>query len=257
MLDLARAMTAFQNYTQQFEQTDPKIQLKLVHTMGVMHISAYLSKTLQLTEMEQQLAQLIALLHDIGRFEQLRQFNSFDDNNIDHAILALNLLQKNHFIRSFIIDDEYDEVIYAAIKNHNTFAIEPNLGKEALLQAQLIRDADKLDNFRVKEVEEIETLFDISLAELENETISPRIKEQFEKHHLILRADRQTHLDMWLSYIAFLYDLNFSASYHYLCEQHYVMKLFQRIQPKRAETNQQWQQLAMVAQDFLREKCAK
>ena len=36
-------------------------------------------------EEDRELALLIALLHDIGRFEQLKVYNSYDDNRFDHA----------------------------------------------------------------------------------------------------------------------------------------------------------------------------
>lgn len=44
-------------------------------------------------------------------FEQIKRFNSFDDRNIDHAKLGVQVLFKEGMIRNFIDDDQYDEII--------------------------------------------------------------------------------------------------------------------------------------------------
>lgn len=53
-------------------------------------------------------------------------------------------------IRNFIDDDQYDEIIEKAIAYHSLYKIPNNLEPSLLKQVLLIRDSDKLDNFRVK-----------------------------------------------------------------------------------------------------------
>ena len=108
---------------------------------------------------EIKLAELIALLHDIGRFEEINFLKQFDSVRFDHASYAIKMLFEDNLIRTFIEDDRYDEIIKVAIYNHSRLAIEVGLNSQCLLHSKIIRDADKLDNFRVKKDEKIEAIF--------------------------------------------------------------------------------------------------
>ena len=110
MFDILKAKESFMNYVRQFDLTNDKIHLKLVHTLEVVRTTEYLCLYENITGVERDLAYLIALLHDIGRFEQIKRFNSFDDRNIDHAKLGVQVLFKEGMIRNFIDDDQYDEM---------------------------------------------------------------------------------------------------------------------------------------------------
>lgn len=127
MFDILKAKESFMNYVRQFDLTNDKIHLKLVHTLEVVHTTEYLCHHENITGVERDLAYLIALLHDIGRFEQIKRFNSFDDRNIDHAKLGVQVLFKEGMIRNFIDDDQYDEIIEKAIVYHSLYKIPNNL----------------------------------------------------------------------------------------------------------------------------------
>ena len=115
--------------------------------------SEYIATNLGLTEEEIQVAKLIALLHDIGRFEQVKLTEGFIDNNhFDHADYGAEILFKGNMIRKFIDENKYDEIIKKAIYNHNKLKIEKDLDEKQKLHCQIIRDADKLDNFRAIKV---------------------------------------------------------------------------------------------------------
>ena len=88
MLDFEKAQKAFQEYLQQYDTQDGKIVLKIKHTYAVVEKSEYLAKCLKLDQNHIQLAKIIALLHDIGRFEQVKQTENFSDvDGFDHAKL--------------------------------------------------------------------------------------------------------------------------------------------------------------------------
>ena len=73
-----------------------------------------------------ELAMSIALLHDIGRFDQVKELQNFreDINSYDHATLGVKLLFENNLIRSFIEFDKYDEIIKIAIANHSKYIVD-------------------------------------------------------------------------------------------------------------------------------------
>ena len=93
MIDFIQAQKAFQNYISSYDMTIPSIRLKVVHTYKVVECCEYLCQHLHLSKEDTDLAMLIALLHDIGRFEQWMQYQSFADHKtIDHALFSSQLL---------------------------------------------------------------------------------------------------------------------------------------------------------------------
>lgn len=228
MLDIENARRAFQKYISRFDCNSDKIKLKLEHTYHVMKITHYLCLHEHIDGEDYHLAMIIALLHDIGRFEQIRQFNSFDDNNIDHAKLGVSILFNEGLIEDFVLDRQYDHFIRLAILYHSLYQIPEISDPKLLLHVRLIRDSDKLDNFRVKNEASVETLFGISETEFLDQKVTDKIMKNIMNHELILKADRKTEVDMWVSYFAFVFDLNFGASYHYLSSNQYIERNMQR-----------------------------
>lgn len=223
------AVDRFHQYLQDYDLQDPKIQLKVVHTFGVVRAASYLSEALGLSEEDDYLCRIIALLHDIGRFEQLRRYNSFDDSIMPHAQCSIDILFTNAFIREFVPSPQWDRIIYEAIQFHGIFRMPEIEDPRCRMHAALIRDADKLDNFRVKSTDSVLAMVDVSPEELGAEPITPAILACFLNNHPILNSDRVTHMDMWLSYLGYIYDLNFSKSFLYVLENRYIDQIIDRI----------------------------
>lgn len=254
MINLLEAEKSFKEYLKAYDVSDGNIELKIRHTYGVVGASEYITKSLKLSEEDVQLAKLIALLHDIGRFEQVKVTESFMDNKkFDHAEYGVEILFKNNLIRSFIKEDKYDDIIYKAIINHNKYKIEEGLNEKELLHAKIIRDADKLDNFRVKEVDKLENIFPMKYNPdtIVYETITQKVYEDFMNKKSILRDDLVNQVDMWISFIAFIFDLNFEASLKYVEEKGYIDKLVDRIEYKNEDTKQKMEQIRKCAKNYL------
>lgn len=184
MIDLEKATIAFKEYVKPYDINNEKIALKVKHTFRTVDMAKKIAQELKLNEEQVLLAELIGVLHDIGRFEQLRIYDTFrDKDSFDHANFAVKILFEDGLIRNFIQDTKYDDIIYKAIKNHNKFKIEDGLAKEELLQARIIRDADKTDILAVF-VEDIEenrnVLYDYE--EVSKQEISPKIMKDFEEY---------------------------------------------------------------------------
>lgn len=255
MIDILKAKIAFKNYIAIYDQNIDSIRLKTVHTYEVMKCSDYLSDLLHLSFEEKRLASLIALLHDIGRFEQWMRYQSFEDyKTVDHALFSSKLLFEKGLIKEFVEDRQYDSLIKAAIEQHNRYEIEDGFDERTLLFIHLLRDADKLDNFRVKEVESLEAIFQASYEDVCQEEISPSVYQQVYNHKLVYGPSRITHLDMWLSYIAFIFDLHFRESLLYVRDNHWVEKSFSRIQPVRPQTRQEYDILKLKTLQYFEKK---
>ena len=244
MFDILKAKESFMNYVRQFDLTNDKIHLKLVHTLEVVHTTEYLCHHENITGVERDLAYLIALLHDIGRFEQIKRFNSFDDRNIDHAKLGVQVLFKEGMIRN----------IEKAIVYHSLYKIPNNLEPSLLKQVLLIRDSDKLDNFRVKNIESIQTLFSISDIDFYSQRVSQNILKDIENHTLILKENRHNEVDMWVSYMAFVFDLNFKSSYLFIRENDYIHRNMERLH-FTGDLKEDMLFVEKTCQSYIEEKC--
>lgn len=246
MIDIEFAKNAFEKYLSNYNEENPKIKLKKIHTYEVIKAAEYICKYEGFSKEDRDLAYLIALLHDIGRFEQLKKFNSFDDRKFDHAKFGVYVLFSEGLIKNFIKEDRYNDIIKNSILYHSVFKV-PNIENDRIkLHINIVRDADKLDNFRVKNIEKIETLLDITEEELGKQQISNKICEDIKNCKLICHSDRKTAMDMWVSYLAFIFDLNFKASYAYIEENDYINKNIDRISYKNEETLRKMEEIREI-----------
>jgi hypothetical protein len=90
------------------------------------------------------IAKALALFHDVGRFEQLRGFGSFNDSlTVDHALLGLKVINSSGVLS--ILPKKERNLIRKSIWHHNKYQIPVTEKAEVTLFSKLIRDADKLD----------------------------------------------------------------------------------------------------------------
>ena len=79
----------FINYVHTFKYNKPEIQqnidLKEGHTIRVCEEIFHIGKQLGLNDNELRLAEIIALLHDVGRFEQYAHYQTFVDRNSENG----------------------------------------------------------------------------------------------------------------------------------------------------------------------------
>ena len=253
MIDYNKAQEMFEKYLETYDLQDGSIQLKIRHTYEVVKKSEYIAKELKLDKENIELAKVIALLHDIGRFEQIKLFHKFDNAKLDHAQYGVEVLFKNNLIREFVEDNQYDQIIKKSIENHNKYKIDEGMQEIEKLHCKIIRDSDKIDNFRVKEKDSLKDIFPkIYNEETANyEKISQNVYETFLKHQCIKLEDRKTLIDYWVCVIAFIFDLNFDISLQYVKDKNYINKLIDRIEYKDKETKEKMEQIRKCGNEYL------
>ena len=239
MIDLQHAKEAFERYLDGYDRENDKVKLKIVHTYGVVECSRKIAEGLKLSEEDRRLAEIIGLLHDIGRFEQLKRYDSFEPGTMDHASFGVEILFEEGMIRQFVKEDTWDGIIRTAIARHSDYCLDGIRDERELLHARIIRDADKLDNCRVKLEDSVEAMLGVSAEEVGRTKITPEIMQQFEAQMSVRSETRKTKMDYWMSYLAYFYDINFNVTYEMIEENHFVDKLVKRIpyeDPETAET---------------------
>ncbi len=253
MLDLIHARQVFDEYLEQFDKKDGKIHLKIVHTEGVIRCAQDICKRMNLSEEDCRLAELVALLHDIGRFEQLRLYDSFEPTVMDHAAFGVQLLfGREKMIRQFISENKWDDIIRQAIARHSDFSVGEGLSSRELLHARIIRDADKLDNCRVKLEEKMEVMLECSPEEVGSQAISPEVWRACLEHSSIHAASRKTKIDYWISYIAYFFDINYRETCEIILENHYVDKIIERIPYSNPDTERKMRELKGMLTAYLK-----
>lgn len=252
MIDLEKAKQAFAAYVRQYDITDEQIQLKIKHTYEVMHYSERIANDLALSDEQVKLASLIGLLHDIGRFEQIKRYHTFiDRDSVNHAMLGVEILKTHNFIRNFV-EEGYDDIVLTAIANHNKFRIDENLSGDVLMQAKIIRDADKIDIFRVNSAHSCETLFMCSEDEMMDTKITEEVFDDFMKHTSILSEKRKTPGDILVSHVALVYDFNYPICFRIVLHHSWIYDLFHRFEFKDPETKRVMQLVEQETFDYLK-----
>lgn len=136
----------FRRYVSDYDMNDENIKLKYNHCLRVMKLSEKYAKLLGFSNYDVKLARVIGLLHDIGRFEQLRVYHSyFDHKTVDHADYSVEQLFDKGLIKKYWDNEDDYNIIKTAIKYHNKLNLPDNLDDRTKMHCELIRDIDKID----------------------------------------------------------------------------------------------------------------
>ena len=255
MIDIEKAREVLKKYIQEYDNKNPKVILKREHILRVADNAKLIASNLNLSQEDINLAELIGLLHDIGRFEQLRIYNTFNDNkSIDHGLKGTGVLFEQNLIRKFLKEKDYDKIIYLAIKNHNKKIIEEGLNDRELLHAKIIRDADKLDIFNIISNAKLADAVWFPTENIENEKISDDIFKQMIEDRLVSYADIKTNIDCMITWIAYVYDINFKISLEIINNKDYLNKLIDRVNYKDKITKDRINYLKEQANEYIKQK---
>ncbi|OFX84213.1 MAG: hypothetical protein A2W99_00355 [Bacteroidetes bacterium GWF2_33_16] len=234
----------FSNYIHHFLKTYPElsenIEIKADHSRKVHLEILGIAQNLGLNDEDTFLAETIGLFHDIGRFKQYVKYQTFSDSKSqNHAELGVEVLKENNILKE--LSSEHKEIIYNAILNHSRAEIVPDTNEKVIFFSKLIRDADKLDIWRlitdyymVKEQRENKT---IELELPDTEEISDEVFYPILNHKVILKESMKTLNDFKLLQIAWIFDLNFDYSVQRLYEKKYLEKIIKTL-PENDKINQ-------------------
>lgn len=252
MVDIIKAKKAFKEYVKNYDYKNEKIQLKISHIERTAEVAKNTAKHLKLDEENILLAELIGLLHDIGRFEQIKRYNTFiDKDSINHGKFGVHLLFEEGLIRKFIEDDKYDNIIKKAIINHNRDSqkIDKDLSDLELLHTKIIRDSDKVDIYKVLMTQSKEATY--GKEDISDEKITDSIYNKFINEHTVDYKDRVTHADSLVTHIAYVFDFNYSYSLKKIKEEDYINRLLNQFKFNDDKTQKQFEELRNIANNYI------
>jgi len=230
--DLNRLKTWFAGYVSGFYSDDPDynylIRLKEEHTIRVCCNIAMLGKELGLSDQDMVLAETIALFHDIGRFKQYAVHHTFNDFvSENHARLGLRQIAMYGLLSASTTAEK--RLITKAVAYHNAATLPVNEDDNTLFFMRLIRDADKLDIWKlfIDYCNEREKKHNsaIELGLPDDPIYSQRVIESLKQRRFVLMQDLKTLNDFKLLQIGWVYDLNFVPSFQTVQKRKYIEKL--------------------------------
>lgn len=260
----------FQEYTDRYDSTNPKIKLKIDHTYRVADLCERIAQSLELSAAEVDLAWLSGMLHDVGRFEQLRRYNTFSDaQSIDHARFAVELLYDEGLIADYVPEISTAELVAGArtwrsmggvnesptaqsedmplsdilqtlriaIGEHSAYRIQKGLDERTRMFCQILRDADKVDIFRVICDTPMEEVYGFQTKDILRSAITPEVMQAFYEHHAVLRKLKKCPADYIVAHGSLTFELVYPESLRIAKEQGYLKQMmsFQSENPDTAE----------------------
>jgi len=222
----------FEDYTSRVHCPDAEIEkniiLKLRHTYRVRENITMIARSLGMKEEDLALAQALAVFHDVGRFEQLRGFGSFNDGKtVDHAKLGLKVINSSGVL--FCLPKKERNLIRKSIWHHNKYQIPVTEKADVTLFSRLIRDADKLDilgivalHFETRDQHPNQAL-DFGLTDelvLSQDVVSDVLQGKMARI-----AALKTLGDMRLMYSSWIFDINFPFTIACVKERGYLERL--------------------------------
>lgn len=249
-MNIENAKNEFIKFANKYDLKFSKMKRKYEHSFRVMENAHNIAKNLNLNNEEIEIATLIGLLHDIGHFEEIRVKDILKENTkLDHGDLGVEILQEKNYLRKYIEDDKYDNIILNAIKNHNKFRIEDGLSTQEFLFAKIIRDADKLDIFY--EGAEMFWKDEKQKEEINDSKITDKIVEMFSKNVYCDRKYIQTKADSIIVFISAIFDINFKYNFLVLKKEDYINRILNKFEFKDKITVSQMKQIKETANEYV------
>ena len=230
--DFQQLQQWFVGYVADFKDLDPEglrnILLKEVHTLRVVACMEALTAGEGLDERESLIAATVALLHDVGRFPQYRQWRTFRDSESDnHARLSLEVIRSERLLEHLPADEKI--LIEEAVRFHNLLALPEQIASPTDCYIKLIRDADKLDIWRVfleyYQLPEEQRASAVGLGFPDLPEVTPECLDALSAGRIVQLDQVRVLNDFKLLQISWVYDLNFATTRRLLLEREYLPKL--------------------------------
>jgi hypothetical protein len=292
-IDRQHVQGVFGKYTDAYDSKDPKIALKIEHTYHVAEVADQVAHSLGLSQEDCDLAWILGMLHDVGRFEQVRRYGTFvDSQSIAHALMSCQVLfpedygveesvframPNGHFgsLSDYLIagdgtgddeteggmegcaddnkvdteldekldgkhkveSDEWRHIIKLAISVHSALRIPDDITEREAMFCNILRDADKVDIFRVNVETPLTDIINTTEEEIRTSCVTADVMPAILEHHVVPRDRKFTAADHIVSHCCLAFELVYKKSREIVVEQGYLKTLTEYVS-ENPETNQ-------------------
>ena len=204
-------------------------KIKKEHSFRVAENANQLGKMMNLNTDDWKVAYFSGLYHDIGRFDQLVNYNSFNDTvSLDHAEYSVKVLKEKDVLND--LGSELQELVYFAIHYHNKLQLPKKGNDREMMHARLLRDADKLDILKVitdyysdKNKKPNHTLtWDLPAGG----TVSQPVAKEILAGKLVSKEKVKNETDVKIMQLSWVYDLNFKPTFEFIFQSRFFEKIY-------------------------------
>jgi hypothetical protein len=221
----------FDNYVQSFRSDDrgwqENIDIKIDHSEQVRLGCREIGQSLSLNEGELRLAEAAGLFHDIGRFEQFLKYKTFSDHkSVNHAELGVCVLADHGVLDSE--NPEVKRIVLGAVANHNKLEVPADESGDVRFYSKLVRDADKLDIWRVVSMHycsEAGIGSGVNQDLPDTPGVSPAVVDVLMQCRLVRMALLKNVNDFKLLQIGWVYDVNFPKTLALMRERGHLERI--------------------------------
>lgn len=204
------------------------------HSLRVAQNSQLIAKVVLQNDEEKYIAELIALLHDLGKAAMLALgTESATTIQRDHASESAKLIQKMTFYSN--LSDEEQLIFVKSVENHSKIKLPKLDNEQQTTFARILRDADKLDVydssyrfFKERYGNQPIATFDL----INHPEVSEKIMKSILSGKSAMVEDMKTMNDYKLVLLAMAFDLNYKITFKIMSEKQYVQKIYETL-PKR------------------------
>lgn len=208
------------------DYVNANIKLKQDHSKRVCDEIRYLADELAMSENQKRIAEVTALFHDIGRFEQFKKYRTYNDQrSVNHNLLALEVLAQTGIMD--MVERGERQLIEKAIEYHGCKELPADFNGETLLFSRLIRDADKLDIFYIVteyygQYEENPADFKLELEMPDEDGYSKQVVEDVLSGRRVDYSLLRTLNDVKILQLGWVYDVNFIPTLRRISERRFL-----------------------------------
>jgi len=224
--------SAFDSYVNGFRKSDDlgynrHMELKQEHTYGVVREAMALGRSLGMSLEQLAFVEVLALLHDLGRFEQFHTYGTFADaESENHAQMAVRISKELELLQG--ISKAHSDIIYQSILNHNLPKVPDEAPPDVAFYSRLLRDADKLDIWRVTlEYNVFHTIKTEAFPD--SYTVPSHLIACFEANQCIALGQIDSYYDSILYRLSWLFDLNFRHTIDQFVQRNITGELFKKL----------------------------
>jgi putative nucleotidyltransferase with HDIG domain len=249
----------FKSYVSAFsgltEEQRKNFAIKSEHSMRVAGNSKTLAELLKLEPGDIKLAVITGIFHDIGRFKQLVTYDTFNDTvSEDHAEMAVEILKEKGFLNE--LSSQEQDIVYTAVRLHNKLVLPKNLDARELLQARLLRDADKIDILKVLSdyyTDRTQAPNHTLTWDLPKATqVSPEVVKEVLGGRLVSKDEVKSEMDVKIMQLSWVFDLNFKSSVEIIFQNRFLEKIYSSL-PKNDTVIEIYRKIKVFAENKLME----
>lgn len=246
----------FTDYCRSFYSTNTEDQknilLKEYHTFNVCGNILSLSGELFLNDNQRLLAESIALFHDVGRFSQYSRYKTFRDSiSVNHGLLGAEILKQERILQELPEDEQ--EIVLESVKFHNAFSVPGKASEAVQFFLRLVRDADKLDIWRVfveyYEGTEESKASAVGLGLPDLPGYSPDILSSLYRKGIVSLGKTSTLNDFKLLQLSWIFDLNYKPAFQSLSARGYIGRIIATMPP-----SEELRKLEVFLRAFVRQR---